>query len=154
MLKTLYEHFIVLYESLLSKNPTLASEHALRQEEEVYKKSTKLTYRNVYHLIPQSITWASPSLLQLGRYFVNSISEAPAKTRFTRASFGWHGSRDSSSRGDSQEDGSTSPQSCTSRALCSGFARIKRLGLHRWDPVRTWRWPSEWRRFYKEMWSV
>lgn len=47
MLKTLYDHFIVLYRSIHPSNPSLASEHALRQEEEVYKKSTKLTYRNV-----------------------------------------------------------------------------------------------------------
>ncbi|KAF9226555.1 ribonuclease H-like protein [Gyrodon lividus] len=46
MLKNLYDHFIVLYENILPSHPTLASEHALRQEEEVYKKSTKLTYRN------------------------------------------------------------------------------------------------------------
>ncbi|EIW82112.1 ribonuclease H-like protein [Coniophora puteana RWD-64-598 SS2] len=46
MLKSLYEHFKVLYASILHANPTLASEHALRQEEEVYRTSTKLTYRN------------------------------------------------------------------------------------------------------------
>ncbi|KAI0650783.1 ribonuclease H-like protein [Trametes meyenii] len=46
MLKTLYEHFAVLYENILPTNPTLASEHALQQEEEVYKKSTKVTYRH------------------------------------------------------------------------------------------------------------
>ncbi|KAI0353634.1 ribonuclease H-like protein [Trametes cingulata] len=46
MLKTLYEHFVVLYEKILPANPTLAAEHALRQEEEVYSKSSKLTYRN------------------------------------------------------------------------------------------------------------
>ncbi|KAG1892366.1 ribonuclease H-like protein [Suillus subluteus] len=46
MLKTLYEHFVVLYDTILPLNPTLASEHALRQEEQVYTKSTKLTYRN------------------------------------------------------------------------------------------------------------
>ncbi|KAI6035160.1 ribonuclease H-like protein [Pisolithus orientalis] len=46
MLKNLYDHFIVLYEAILPSNPTLASEHALRQEEEIYNKSTKLTYRN------------------------------------------------------------------------------------------------------------
>ncbi|KAJ7498823.1 ribonuclease H-like domain-containing protein [Mycena latifolia] len=45
MLKTLYDHFTVLYEAILPTNPTLASEHALRQEEEVYKKSNKQTYR-------------------------------------------------------------------------------------------------------------
>ncbi|GLB33907.1 putative EXOIII [Lyophyllum shimeji] len=46
MLKTLYDHFAVLYHAILPKNPTLASEHALKQEDEVYKKSSKLTYRN------------------------------------------------------------------------------------------------------------
>ncbi|KAI0771596.1 ribonuclease H-like protein [Trametes elegans] len=46
MLKSLYDHFAVLYENILPTNPTIASEHALRQEAEVYKKSTKLTYRN------------------------------------------------------------------------------------------------------------
>ncbi|KAH7921815.1 ribonuclease H-like protein [Leucogyrophana mollusca] len=46
MVKSLYDHFLVLYEAILPTNPTLASEHALRQEEEVYKKANKLTYRN------------------------------------------------------------------------------------------------------------
>ncbi|KAG6873752.1 hypothetical protein C0995_011571 [Termitomyces sp. Mi166 len=46
MLKTLYDHFVVLYHPILPKNPTLASQHALKQEEEIYKKSSKLTYRN------------------------------------------------------------------------------------------------------------
>ncbi|OBZ70194.1 RNA exonuclease 3 [Grifola frondosa] len=46
MLKSLYDHFVVLYEKILPTNPSLAGEHALRQEEEVYKKSTKLTYRH------------------------------------------------------------------------------------------------------------
>ena len=47
MLKTLFEHFTVLYDAILLSHPTLASEHALKQEEEVYKTSNKLTYRNV-----------------------------------------------------------------------------------------------------------
>ncbi|KAI0774244.1 ribonuclease H-like protein [Fomes fomentarius] len=46
MLKTLYDHFVVLYERILTSNPTLASDHALKQEQEVYLKSNKLTYRN------------------------------------------------------------------------------------------------------------
>ncbi|KAJ7507912.1 Rexo1 protein [Mycena galericulata] len=45
MLKTLYDHFTILYEAILPTNPSLASEHALLQEEEVYKKSNKQTYR-------------------------------------------------------------------------------------------------------------
>lgn len=47
MIKSLYDHFVVLYDAILPTNPTLASEHALRQEEELYKKSNKITYRNV-----------------------------------------------------------------------------------------------------------
>lgn len=47
MLKSLYDHFVVLYKNILSANPTIASEHALKQEEEVYKGSSKFTYRNV-----------------------------------------------------------------------------------------------------------
>ncbi|KAG6866436.1 hypothetical protein C0991_003954 [Blastosporella zonata] len=46
MLKTLYDHFLVLYHPILPKNPTIAADHALKQEEDVYKKSSKLTYRN------------------------------------------------------------------------------------------------------------
>ncbi|KAF8621634.1 hypothetical protein AX15_007652 [Amanita polypyramis BW_CC] len=46
MLKTLYDHFVVLYNDILPQNPTLAAEHSLKQEEEIYKKSSKLTYRN------------------------------------------------------------------------------------------------------------
>ena len=47
MVKSLFVHFKVLYEAILDRNPTLAAEHALRQEEEVYKKVHKLTYRHV-----------------------------------------------------------------------------------------------------------
>jgi RNA exonuclease 1 len=47
MLKNLYDHFVVLYEHVSTANPTLAADHALQQEQEVYNKSTKLTYRNV-----------------------------------------------------------------------------------------------------------
>ncbi|KAL7282390.1 hypothetical protein ACG7TL_003861 [Trametes sanguinea] len=46
MVKSLYDHFVILYENILPTNPTLAAEHALKQEDEVYKKSSKLTYRN------------------------------------------------------------------------------------------------------------
>ena len=47
MLKSLYDHFIVLYNAVLPQNPSLASEHALRQEQEIYERTTKSTYRNV-----------------------------------------------------------------------------------------------------------
>ncbi|KAH8113273.1 ribonuclease H-like domain-containing protein [Phellopilus nigrolimitatus] len=46
MLKTLYETFATLYSDILVYEPTLASKHALEQEQDVYDKSTKITYRN------------------------------------------------------------------------------------------------------------
>ncbi|KAE9389632.1 hypothetical protein BT96DRAFT_967950 [Gymnopus androsaceus JB14] len=46
MLKTLYEHFVALYEQILSSHPNLAAEHALKQEQEVYATANKFTYRN------------------------------------------------------------------------------------------------------------
>jgi RNA exonuclease 1 len=61
MLKTLYDHFVVLYKAILPDNPSLASEHALRQEEDVYKISTKLTYRNA-SLIILARSWTYFSL--------------------------------------------------------------------------------------------
>jgi len=47
MLKTLYDHFVVLYHKILPLSPSLAADHALKQEAEVYQKSTKTTYRIV-----------------------------------------------------------------------------------------------------------
>ena len=61
MLKTLYDHFVVLYKAILPNNPSLASEHALKQEEDVYKISTKLTYRNA-SLIILAPSWTYLSL--------------------------------------------------------------------------------------------
>ncbi|KAL0566277.1 RNA exonuclease 3 [Marasmius crinis-equi] len=52
MLKTLYDHFVILYERILPTNPSLASEHALKQEGEIYSKSGKSTYR---HAVIQSV---------------------------------------------------------------------------------------------------
>ena len=56
MLKTLYDHFVILYKAILPDNPSLASEHALKQEADVYKVSTKLTYRNASR-IALSLSW-------------------------------------------------------------------------------------------------
>ena len=47
MLKTLYDRFAELYSDILPSNPTLASEHALAQEEELHEGNAKLTYRVV-----------------------------------------------------------------------------------------------------------
>jgi RNA exonuclease 1 len=47
MIKTLYEHFTVLYQQIQDIAPHLASEHTLKQEQEIYDEATKFTYRNV-----------------------------------------------------------------------------------------------------------
>lgn len=65
MLKSLYDHFVVLYNKILPSNPTIASEHSLRQEQEVYEKSNKLTYRNVLDVF-----------LETPRYLVQWIFQA------------------------------------------------------------------------------
>ncbi len=57
MLKTLYDHFVVLYDALLPTNPTLASEHAFKQEEEIYQAASKQSYRNVLIYIVLSFTF-------------------------------------------------------------------------------------------------
>ena len=64
MLKTLYDHFVILYKAILPDNPSLASEHALKQEDDVYKVSTKLTYRNA------SLIVLSLFLLYLGLTYI------------------------------------------------------------------------------------
>lgn len=47
MLQQLFQHYCILYEDILKSNPSLASEHALRHEDEVYHKANKFAYRNV-----------------------------------------------------------------------------------------------------------
>ncbi|THV08457.1 ribonuclease H-like protein [Dendrothele bispora CBS 962.96] len=46
MLKTVYDHYVVLYDQLLPQHPHLAHDHALKHEEQVYHNSNKFTYRN------------------------------------------------------------------------------------------------------------
>lgn len=47
MLNFLYDGFVALYEAILPQKPTLAHEHSLRQEQEIYERTTKSTYPNV-----------------------------------------------------------------------------------------------------------
>jgi RNA exonuclease 1 len=46
MLKSLYDHFVTLYNAVLPQDPSLASEHAQRHEQEIYERTTTATYRN------------------------------------------------------------------------------------------------------------
>lgn len=47
LLKSIYDHFAVLYQNISPPSPNLAGEHALKQEQEDYDRSTKTTYRHV-----------------------------------------------------------------------------------------------------------
>ena len=47
MLSTLYKQFTDLYSEILPKHPSLAKDHALSQEDQVYQQATTHTYRNV-----------------------------------------------------------------------------------------------------------
>ncbi|KAG8891886.1 RNA exonuclease 3, partial [Tulasnella sp. 417] len=46
MLGRIYAQFTTLYTPILPRKPTLASEHALAQELEIYNKTNSKTYRN------------------------------------------------------------------------------------------------------------
>ena len=73
MLKSLYDHFVVLYDAILPQNPSLASEHALRQEQEIYERTTKPTYRNV--IISVLFLTATGSLTFSDRHHLHCLSQ-------------------------------------------------------------------------------
>ena len=91
MLKSLYDHFVILYHKILPVNPTIASEHSLRQEQEVYNKSTKLTYRNVRY------TRGNPKIHHLSYLsdcnFQHSVSQEARCTPVRWRSNCWDGGR-------------------------------------------------------------
>lgn len=47
MLTFLYNGFSDLYGAILPQSPSLAHEHSVRQEQEIYERTTKSTYPNV-----------------------------------------------------------------------------------------------------------
>ncbi|VDB90083.1 unnamed protein product [Peniophora sp. CBMAI 1063] len=55
MVTLLYNNFLTLYDQVLAQQPSLASEHAIRQENEIYSRSSKLTYRNAAISVVASI---------------------------------------------------------------------------------------------------
>ncbi len=88
MLKNLYDHFVILYENILRANPTLAGEHALKQEEEVYKKSSKLTYRNVSAYSPNISACIDPELAQAVISSIAALKRRPKPDNASHASVG------------------------------------------------------------------
>lgn len=47
MLSTLYKVFLELYRKFHQDHPELAHRHAVQQEEEIYAKTNKISYKNV-----------------------------------------------------------------------------------------------------------
>ncbi len=68
MLKSLYDHFVALYDAVLPQNPSLASEHALREEEEIYERTSKSTYRNVINFLRPPSPPLPPSRIALRQH--------------------------------------------------------------------------------------
>ena len=137
MLKTLYEHFAILYEKILPTNPTLASEHALKQEEDVYQKANKLTYRNVCSRLCDSTSRHLDRLL--GCDFVCSSIEEATKARHRVASFGRYRSGGASTGRDAQEDGIFEANNVSNGAIHPVHRRDEDLGLHCRGTPRSWR---------------
>jgi hypothetical protein len=88
MLKLLYDHFVVLYNAILPQNPSLASEHALREEQEIYDRTTKPTYRNVilFHLVLA----AAGSLTLSDRQNLHCLSQETPIANIPCARLRWH----------------------------------------------------------------
>lgn len=88
MLKLLYDHFVVLYNSVLPQNPSLASDHALRQEEEIYGRTSKATYKNV--IISRLDLTAAGSLTFPDRYHLYCHSQETRSTNVPGSRLYWH----------------------------------------------------------------
>jgi hypothetical protein len=89
MLKSLYDHFVMLYNAVLPQNPSLASDHALRQEQEIYGRTMKETYRNV--IISRLVLAAAGSLTISDRYHLHCRSQETCSSNVPCSSLHWHG---------------------------------------------------------------
>ncbi len=88
MLKSIYDHFVVLYNSVLPQNPSLASDHALRQEEEIYERTTKATYRNV--ILSRLVLTAAGSLTFSDHYHLYCRSQETRSANVLGSPLYWH----------------------------------------------------------------
>lgn len=86
MLKSLYDHFVVLYNAILPQNPSLASDHALRQEQEIYERTTKPTYRNV---ILSRLVLTAGSLIFSDRYHLYRLAQETRSTNVACSPLCW-----------------------------------------------------------------
>ncbi|KAH9062697.1 hypothetical protein EDB87DRAFT_1605401 [Lactarius vividus] len=90
MLKLLHTNFVALYEAIVPQGTTLAHEHALRQEQEIYERTTKSTYTNTAKTSIASLSQrerptslAHPSVGTAGDLARRSESDASASLKPT-----------------------------------------------------------------------
>lgn len=89
MLKSLYDHFVTLYNAVLPQDPSLASDHALRQEQEIYGRTTKATYRNV--ILSRLVLAVAGSLTIPDRYHLHWRHQETRSANVPCSPLHWHG---------------------------------------------------------------
>jgi hypothetical protein len=98
MLKSIYDQFVVLYNGIFPQHPTLAAEHALRQEQEIYDRTSKVTYRNVILFLV--LLAIAGSLTFPDRHHFDRIHQETPSANDPHSSLCWHqwGSRSKARR--------------------------------------------------------
>ena len=127
MLKSLYDHFVVLYNAILPQNPSLASDHALRQEQEIYERTTKPTYRNV---ILSRLVLAAGNLIFSDRYHLYRLSQETRSANIACSPLCWHrrGPCNSTQRVGCSGESATYP--IRTRSITPHARRVTALELH------------------------
>lgn len=128
LLKSLYDHFVVLYDAILPQQPSLASEHALRQEEEVYARTTKATYRNVGP--PIHLPRCCHSAVYTGRHIMHRISQISSPPYIHLTPLSWHFRRPRCPRRSSQSAHLTTTHLGSTDAFAANGGRARQVGVH------------------------
>ncbi|KAF8743385.1 EXOIII protein, partial [Rhizoctonia solani] len=95
MATVIYETFKTLYSDIPPgpRTATLAGEHAIAQEAEVYARSQRTTYKNVSILHPPS-AYKSMTSVQNGAHAIGVIKKRPRPDRLNHPSVGTNGAID------------------------------------------------------------
>jgi hypothetical protein len=109
MLKSLYDHFVTLYNAVLPQDPSLASEHAQRHEQEIYERTTTATYRNV--IVFRLVLAATGSLIFSDRHHIHYRSQEASFADIPHSPLNRHcwGSCSSTQRVGNSDESATDP---------------------------------------------